>query len=370
MLICNPNLIKKSIIYADFILMTEGNLFHQIAQQNLLVEKISKKGKKYMLDNTIEEFRKNYIEVFHSQVKPKLIEFEKERKEIETNYRKKIKGKFRIIYIIAFITMIISGILLNFVGIFNIIFWISVIIFFSAVFPSTKTEDMINNEVMPEVMNRTDLNIKSKNKLMPIIMSAFEGFQWTRNPIINDIELNSAKIFPNYNNIYVDDNFTGSYKGISLRISEIKMLLDKKLVFNGIVIALDIPKKFKGQTIVKSKKMDNLDSNFKEVKLESNEFADMVHSYSNDQIEARYLLTPAFIERYLNIYKTFGGDTISCSFFDNKLILAISKSVDFFEIWDKSGSITNTSQYERFLEEIITILKFVEALKLFKNTGL
>lgn len=50
-----------------------------------------------------------------------------------------------------------------------------------------------------------------------------------------------------------------------------------------------------------------------------------------DQIEARYLLTPVFMEKINNIKKMFHGKHIDFSFFDNKLMIAVHTRKDMFE---------------------------------------
>ncbi len=50
-----------------------------------------------------------------------------------------------------------------------------------------------------------------------------------------------------------------------------------------------------------------------------------------DQIEARYVLTPAFIERMLEVKRRFYGKKIEFSFWNNKVLIAIYTNKDMFE---------------------------------------
>ena len=58
-------------------------------------------------------------------------------------------------------------------------------------------------------------------------------------------------------------------------------------------------------------------------KLEDVDFEKEFETHTTNEIECRYLLTPAFIERFNNIKMTFSARNISCSFYKNKVYLAI-----------------------------------------------
>jgi hypothetical protein len=53
-------------------------------------------------------------------------------------------------------------------------------------------------------------------------------------------------------------------------------------------------------------------NNLEKVKLESIDFENRFIVYSNDQVEARYILTPSFMERLVKLEKMM-GDEISFS---------------------------------------------------------
>jgi len=227
-------------------------------------------------------------------------------------------------------------------------------------------------------MVKKNFEYKLKNQIMPIALKAFGDFRWTPSEIINKSELKASEIISYFEYIDVDDNFAGSYKGIPIRISEMELYYKDKdsegreetyTSFKGIVIKLGVLKHFKYHTIVKPKELIN-SGPYNEVKLEDPEFSKKFHVRSQDQVEARYLLTTAFMERFKNIQKTFEGKTISCSFLNNTLLIAIPVKKDLFALGDLSKPVTDTEQYEIFLNELISIFELIEELKLYENTGL
>lgn len=66
-------------------------------------------------------------------------------------------------------------------------------------------------------------------------------------------------------------------------------------------------------------------------KLEDVDFEKEFETHTTNEIECRYLLTPAFIERFNNIKMTFYARKISCSFYKNKVYLAIPTYKNLFE---------------------------------------
>ena len=52
---------------------------------------------------------------------------------------------------------------------------------------------------------------------------------------------------------------------------------------------------------------------------------------TDNQVEARYILTPVFMEKMLEIKHLFHGKAIDFSFFDKKLLIAVHTRKNLFE---------------------------------------
>lgn len=131
----------------------------------------------------------------------------------------------------------------------------------------------------------------------------------------------------------------------------------KKTVFQGICVLLTMNKNFKGRTVVvKDKGIFNVFkhiSGLQRVKLEDMRFEDLFEVYSSDQIEARYLLTTAFMERMLKLSELYGGKSIQFSFDDYQLLLAIPTKQDMFEACSFFRSNVNKRKSTVFLNNFI-----------------
>ena len=107
---------------------------------------------------------------------------------------------------------------------------------------------------------------------------------------------------------------------------------------------------------------------FEKLKLEDISFDKRFKVYSENQVEGRYLVTPAFMERLQNIKTAFGTNNLKCSFYDNKIMFALSTNKDLFEfgnLYQPFGK-----DIEKFYDEIVSIYEMIDYFKLNERTGL
>ena len=102
----------------------------------------------------------------------------------------------------------------------------------------------------------------------------------------------------------------------------------------------------------------------KKVSLEDVDFSKKYDIEAEDQIEARCILTPAFMNRLNNLKTIFGSKKIWCYFDNNEVTFAIKTSKDLFEIGDIHTPVTNIKQAAQFLNEVAIITEIIDHLKL------
>lgn len=90
------------------------------------------------------------------------------------------------------------------------------------------------------------------------------------------------------------------------------------------------------------------------VDLEDQEFEQMFVVTGDDQVEARYILTPVFMEKVKEFRKRVGND-IHLSFVNGKMLLAIETSHDYFEpsVW---GEILSRQDLMKFIDMLILLV--------------
>ena len=91
---------------------------------------------------------------------------------------------------------------------------------------------------------------------------------------------------------------------------------------------------------------------------------------SDDEVEARYLITPSFMERLNEMQVAFTADKVSCAFYKKYLFIALHTSKDLFSICSLFKKIDDPKQFFTMFEEILSIIKLIDHFKLNQKIGL
>ena len=143
-------------------------------------------------------------------------------------------------------------------------------------------------------------------------------------------------------------------------------------IFKGLIIRLDFNKNFQGHTVVvpdsESKILGGLfgeaeSRRRKEIaRLENVDFEKLYSVYCTDQQEARYILTPKFMELILQAKGTFGD--IRLSFHDNSVFVCVPQNVDRFEFGFFGGKVSPEGIVGDLAEVVLLAERMVDALQL------
>jgi len=129
----------------------------------------------------------------------------------------------------------------------------------------------------------------------------------------------------------------------------------ERLSFQGLFMEADFHKHFSGTSLVIPKKshagMQPVYNRFKnsslsDVHLEHLRFANKFAVYSNDQVTARYILSPSMMENIMRIQAKF-GHPVYASFIEGRMYLGIDWRVDMF-----SPTLRDTADDRYMLQEL------------------
>ncbi len=279
-----------------------------------------------------------------------------------------------------------------------------------------------------------DTNFVQSLKLqcMDKVVNAFGNLKWmNKSNLISDNEVVKSQLFSIYNRRKACDAFQGKYNDVTFEISETEMWHESGSgknrsvvqVFKGVIIKFKANKDIKATTIIATKGDKNIKNRYsipvlsacacyilsgnisftiktllwflivflfvaviirligkfykgkdelelEEIKLEDPEFTKKYRAYSTDQVEGRYLITPAFMQRFKNIQTAFGTNKVKCSFYGDNLMFAISTRRNLFEIGNLFRSLNNPKQMTTFFNELSSILSLIDYFKLDENTRL
>lgn len=249
----------------------------------------------------------------------------------------------------------------------------------------------------------------------------------------------NSKLFAKFNETVFDDCFKGSIDGVNYAMIECELINHTNnesittTVFKGLVVSFDFNKPINADTIIKSKKDEDVNNtlipshkiisallvflacaviyvlNFgslfldvssssflaaftvpfvipiilliiaiilpkknkmQKVKLEDWDFDKRFDVLSTSQVEARYFITPSFMERLKSLETAFGVKNLKCSFFEDNIMFAISTRKDLFEFGSLYHSIKNSKAVEEVYNQIKSIQDMIKHFKLDEKTRL
>lgn len=176
--------------------------------------------------------------------------------------------------------------------------------------------------------------------IMKIMKHLYDESEYIANQRIAKSVLHKSMLFPKYISLVKGEDFMRFKIGKSLMMfCETTVFTGQnQQVFKGIFMSSSFNKNFNSKTFVIDKKTSGfllkikraLLGNLYNVDVENSEFENHFYIISNNQVEARYILSTSLMQRILD-YKKKINRPISLSFSENRMYCAIPKFVDLFE---------------------------------------
>ena len=145
-------------------------------------------------------------------------------------------------------------------------------------------------------------------------------------------------------------------------------------IFRGWFVLVDFHKEFTGEFVVLPDTAESTFGGFGRwlqsmnasrdsvIRMDDPEFEKAFVVYGTDQVEARYILTPALMQRILAVRKR-SGSGLHIGFTQSIMCLAIPRSRDAFEA-EKGRSLLDPETHRQNVEDLIFITGLVEDLNL------
>ena len=304
-------------------------------------------------EKTYSQMRKEYQEAFFKKISPGLSKYESERLR-QFGYTRAVKiAALIIILVLVFLTKQID------IGLILFICCIAGAVCFGL-------KKKFENEI--------------KQKIMPYVCKCLGDLKWKYAQCSFEQLLCKSGIIDRYNRVSYDDSFTGIYKDINYEICETSFYYktgtgknsSTRTVFKGVMIKLDMNKSFTGNTVIRPDTLKHASpaANLKHTTLEDVVFEKKFDVFTDDEVEARYLITPSFMERLNNMKTAFSADRVSCAFYDKYLLVGLHTSKDLFSICSLKEPVNDGKQFFTMFEEILSIIKLIDHFKLNQKIGL
>lgn len=190
----------------------------------------------------------------------------------------------------------------------------------------------------------------------------------------------ACRILPRYDRASFEDEWSGHFGSIPFRLHETK--LEKRhqsgkhvrweTVFEGLVMSIGYSRRFHGTTLLVEDnayrkfwggKSDSIKINGMQL-----DYADMTHPdfedrfdiYTTDQVEARDLIDPLYVERLIAVERSYRGEDVATIFHEGSLVVTL-KTGNMFE----SGSIDaadDRSRIERTVDQFMRLSELAAEL--------
>jgi hypothetical protein len=183
----------------------------------------------------------------------------------------------------------------------------------------------------------------------------------------------SNGMLPKYDRVKFEDQMSGNAHGADFRFCETHLEKESKnskgssnwrTVFRGVILEVDFHREFMGRTVVlrdsgifNRKKKNGM----KRVGLVDPKFEKIFEAYGTDQVEARYLLTPDFMQRLVDMETKFQGKKSRFGFLGGKLYIGI-EAPNQFEAGSMFKPMVDTERTSKILGEIGAIFDVVDAV--------
>ncbi|MFK7748860.1 MAG: DUF3137 domain-containing protein [Kordia sp.] len=209
--------------------------------------------------------------------------------------------------------------------------------------------------------------------LKPIVEAQFPGIVYEDQQSISTQTFRASNLFTSPDRFKGEDLFSGKLDATAFSFSEVHAeekhtrrnknggtTTSYTTIFRGLFLIADFNKEIQNETYVYSSG-GKWFSRFKRVRLEDPVFEDRFNVYSDDQVEARYVLTPKIMSRIVALEDRF-GENLYLSFRGHHVYIAISESHNMFE--NSINDEVSFQQIERFLAEVNSILEIINDLDL------
>lgn len=222
-----------------------------------------------------------------------------------------------------------------------------------------------------------------------IVKSLCKTFSYSAtNPFPVEIYKSCGLFSPNYDIASSEDHVVGQLEKTQFELQEIKTFNKETYkdsqgrrqtryipIFKGILFLADFHKNFKGHTVVKTdvaekslglmgrtaQRLLSATSSLKLVELENPEFETQFKVLSTDPVEARYILSPSFMEAITSLRGKYGAG-VQVSFLNSTIVVAIPHDRGFMDFGFSLDNLTKDAS--KMGEELYDILEIVEDLGL------
>lgn len=182
-------------------------------------------------------------------------------------------------------------------------------------------------------------------------------------------------LLPSYDRSRFEDQLTGTHEGVDFEFFECRLKQRRTshsngrtqtryvTVFDGQCLRMMFHKRFFGETLVtRDAGIFNMFGGRKgmdRARLEDPEFEKAFEVYTTDQVEARFLLTPDFMQTLVDLERALSGKKLRCAFSGQEMFVAVEGG-DLFEPGTLFKTLDDPSRVRELLLDFEAVFNLIE----------
>lgn len=190
-------------------------------------------------------------------------------------------------------------------------------------------------------------------------------------------------LLPVFNRKHFEDHFSGEVDGCDFELYEAHLEQRRRsknrtyyvTVFRGVLMRITFPRKVEGVTVITRDQgwlnsLQKLSRSFGSTKLEriglvDPRFEKAFEVYGNDQVLARYMLTPSFMERLIDLEKALKGKRVRAMFDEHSgkgELLIAAETGNLFEVGSMWKPLADQGRIKSIIDELNLVTGLVKML--------
>ena len=190
-------------------------------------------------------------------------------------------------------------------------------------------------------------------------------------------------LLPSWDRHSFEDHFEGERQGCDFELYEAHLEEKRRskngthyvTVFRGVLIRINFPRKVEGVTVITRDQgifngLEAFGRSFGKTKLErirlvDPDFEKAFEVYGNDQVLARYMLTPSFMERLIALEAALKGKNVRAAFDQDSgegELLISAETGNQFEAGSMFKPLADASRVERLVDELSRVIALLDLL--------
>lgn len=238
-------------------------------------------------------------------------------------------------------------------------------------------------KMLQPLINMVKLENDIKKVVMPVFCNLLKNISWDSQCYNKPSLIKNSLIIPTAfkmsTNLNYDDVFYGKYKNINYEIIEVTPSMQTRSAnseygdssLTTVVLKIEINKNYTGHTVIYPSVFEK-PLNLKETQMEDVVFEKKYNVFTNDEVEARYIVTPKLIEALNIAREKLGCAEVSCAYYNKSLFVGLNyvkmpsgnssaiTPVGLFGIGVYEGDIDNYKHYLNIYNDIIAMQEAIE----------